>query len=202
MPNLTRAFAFLLDLARRYPLAALGALLLALLWVTIHARPRLTSKYESEFPEAWRERWNRYRRDHPAKRCNACLLWNLLEGIPVVGRAFHWIHAARIQLHHWAYPSVPGTEKDRHLSWLCTDRWPDHHGDADDWRRFAESLPLIGRWAWAPIKVAFFTTAFVCQLGCVLLVLGGLTLGIGMAIVGPAEVGHFVQNLAEHVTVH
>jgi hypothetical protein len=175
-----------------HPRWVAGGLAIGLLWVLIHARPRLTSGYERQMPQVWAARRNRYVREH-GKWCRACLLWNLLAVVPVAGGMVRWVRRRTIQVHHWRYGAVgqEGQERDLWLSCLCTDMWPDHHGDADDWRRFGESLPLVGRWAWIVMKPAFFLTAFLCQLVITAGILGGIAAGLFYGI----------PFLAQHVTV-
>jgi hypothetical protein len=180
-------------LAQAYPRSALVVAAFIVLWTTIHARPRrLDSSYVREHPNEWAAAKRRLDRETPGKCCDACILWRALAAVPLVGGIFRALLKGRLQWHHWRYPDRPGEERRIHMSRLCTDVGFDHHGDADKWRRFAESIPGIGRWAWAVVKPAFLATALVSQLAVTLVVLGGFAAGLWFGI----------PFLADHVSIH
>jgi hypothetical protein len=179
-------------LAIAHPRWALGALVFVAVWTTIHARPRLDSSYIRDHPAEWAAAKRRLNREDPDGACDACILWRALAAVPVVGAVVRLILKGRLQWHHWRYPPRPGEERRIHMSRLCTDVWPDHHGDADKWRRAAESVPLVGSYLWPVVKPAFLATALVGQLVTTLVVGGGLGAALWFG-------GSF---LADHVTFH
>lgn len=193
MAELSSLLAVLTDLARRYPLGTTVALLLAVLWLLIHARPRrLDSSYEREHPAAWSAAKRRLDRESPKRACHGCLVWRVLAIVPLVGSVVRLILKGRLHWNHWRYPDQPGAERRIHMSRLCSGVWPDHHTDADKWRRAGESIPFIGRYAWVVVKPAFLLTAWISQLA----ILGGIGASLWFGI------PPVVQFLAEHVTIH